>query len=55
MERKTLSQKIFEIVGDDPDGFDEAKELQVQELLKPINHEKAIETVKEWQPCKGNW
>ncbi|MCL2208104.1 MAG: hypothetical protein FWB90_08455 [Fibromonadales bacterium] len=54
MARKTLSQKIFEIVGNDPDSFDEAKELQVKELLKPLNHEIDIKKVK-WRPCKGNW
>jgi hypothetical protein len=54
MATKTLSQKIFEIVGDDPDNFDEAKEMQVKELLKPINHEMDIKDVK-WQPRKGDW
>jgi len=54
MEKKTLSLKIIELVGSDPDSFDEKKEQQLQELLKPIDHEMDIEDVK-WQPCKGNW
>jgi hypothetical protein len=39
MASKTLSQKIIEIVGDDPDGFDETRELPVIDLLKPMNRE----------------
>jgi len=39
MASKTLSQKIIDIVGDDPDGFDETRELPVKDLLKPLNHE----------------
>ncbi len=54
METKTLSEKIFEIVGDDPDSFDEAKEMQVMELLRPANHETDINKVK-WRESKSNW
>jgi len=39
MASKTLSQKIIETVGDN-DGFDETREFQVKELLKPTNYEK---------------
>jgi len=39
MASKTLSQKIIEIVGDGPDGFDETRELDVRDLLKPVNRE----------------
>jgi len=54
METKTLSQKVFEIVGNDPDGFDEAKELQVKALLRPVNHETDINKVK-WRERKSTW
>lgn len=54
MAKRTLSQKIIELVGSDPNNFDEKKELQLQELLKPINRELDIKEVK-WQTCKGNW
>jgi len=40
MASRTISQKIIEIVDDEPDGFDETRELQVTDLLKPLNHEK---------------
>jgi hypothetical protein len=39
MASRTLSQKIIEIVGDNPDGSDETRELQVKDLLKPMNRE----------------
>jgi len=39
MTSRTISQKIIEIVGDEPDGFDETRELNVKDLLKPINRE----------------
>jgi len=54
MVTKTLSQKIFEIVGDNPDSFDKAKELQVEDLLKPISHEIGINDVK-WCERKSSW
>ncbi len=54
METKTLSQKVFEIVGDDPDSFDEAKELQVMELLTPVNHETDVNKVK-WRASRSTW
>jgi len=40
MASRTLSQKIIDIVDDEPDGFDETRELQIKDLLKPENHEK---------------
>jgi len=40
MASRTLSQKIIEIVGDDPDGFDETREMPVKDLLKPVIYEK---------------
>jgi len=40
MASRTISQKIIEIVGDNPDGFDETRELNVRDLLKPVNQEK---------------
>jgi len=54
MASKTLSLKIIEIVGDNPDNFDENKESQVKELLKPINHETDIKNV-EWRERKSSW
>jgi hypothetical protein len=54
MSAKTLSLKVIEIVGDNPDNFDETKESQVKELLKPINHETDIENV-EWRERKSKW
>ncbi len=53
-ERTTLTQKIAAIVGDNPDNFDETKESQVKELLKPINHESDIKNV-EWRERKSSW
>ena len=38
MTSRTISQKIIEIVGDEPDGF-ETRELNVRDLLKPVNRE----------------
>jgi hypothetical protein len=40
MASRTLSQKIIEIVGDNPDSFDETRELPIKDLLKSVNHEK---------------
>ncbi|MDR2593512.1 MAG: hypothetical protein LBC87_01910 [Fibromonadaceae bacterium] len=54
MAKKTLSQKIVELVGEDPNSFDVFKEQQLYELLKPKNHEIGIDKVK-WRPCRGNW
>jgi len=54
MAEKTLSQKAFEIVGSDPDNFDEAKELQIKELLQPINHETPVENIA-WRERKSSW
>jgi flavin-binding protein dodecin len=54
MSAKTLSLKIIEIVGDNPDGFDETKEQQVKELLKSVNHETDIKKV-EWRERKSSW
>jgi len=54
MVKKTLSQKIFEIVGSNPDSFDEAKQQQVNELLKPLSHEMDIKGVK-WHERKSSW
>ncbi|MDR0517536.1 MAG: hypothetical protein LBH25_10885 [Fibromonadaceae bacterium] len=51
---KTLSQEILEIVGDDPDSFDETKEQQVKELLKPINDEIPVDTVV-WHGRISSW
>jgi len=54
MASKTLSQKIIEIVGDDPDGFDETRELPVIDLLKPINRKtnKSKAGLSKHQPAK---
>jgi len=54
MSSKTLTLKVIEIVGDDPDNFDEKKESQVKELLKPANHEIDMKKV-EWRERKSNW
>jgi len=54
MSAKTLSLKIIEIVGDNPDNFDETKESQVKELLKPANHETDIKNI-EWRERKSSW
>jgi len=54
MSAKTLSLKVIEIVGDNPDSFDEAKESQVKELLKPANHETDIKNI-EWRERKSSW
>jgi hypothetical protein len=54
MATRTLSQKVFDIVGDDPDSFDEAKESRVNDLLMPINHEMPIESIK-WKERKSAW
>jgi len=39
MTSRTISQKIIEIVDDEPDGFDETRELSVKDLLRPANRE----------------
>jgi len=54
MATKTLSQKIIDIVGDNPDGIDETKELQIKDLLNPIGHETDIKKA-EWRERKGSW
>jgi len=54
MSSKTLTLKVIEIVGDDPDNFDEKKESQVKDLLKPINHETDMKNV-EWRERKSTW
>jgi len=54
MSAKTLSLKVIEIVGDNPDNFDETKESQVQELLKPTNNETDIKKI-EWRERKSSW
>jgi len=54
MSSKTLTLKVIEIVGDNPENFDETKESQVKELLNPANHETDMKNV-EWRERKGNW
>jgi hypothetical protein len=54
MSAKTLSLKVIEIVGDNPDNFDEAKESQVKELLTPTNQETDIKKI-EWRERKSSW
>jgi len=54
MSAKTLSLKVIEIVGDNPDNFDETKESQVKELLKPAGHETDIKNI-EWRERKSSW
>lgn len=51
MASRTISQKIIEIVGDEPDGFDETRELPIKDLLKPANNEKD----KKKAERKGFW
>jgi len=54
MAERTLAQDIIDLVGDNPNEFDENKERQLQDLLKPINHEMDINEVK-FRTRKGNW
>jgi len=51
---KTLSQEIIDLVGTDPDSFDDVKESKLQMLLRPINDEMSIEKVT-WRPRIGSW
>jgi len=54
MAEKTFSAKAIEIAGRNPNNFSKRTAKKIQDLLKPINGEISISTVK-WQPCKGNW
>jgi len=54
MVKKTLSQKIIDIVGNDPDSFDKVKVGKLRELLKPVNHEISVEKVT-FRERKSTW
>jgi len=54
MEKKTLSQKAFDILNanyNDPDKADR----ELDELLKQKNNEMPLEEIQNWHVRKGEW